>query len=106
MILFCFTADTLIPHASSSLQTGGGPSEPPTAPCSQGPVSVHAHRTEGITGSEEREGANGVGVGIGVGGGNGDGNGVGAGIGTGTGTEVEVNEGAQDGNEGWSGDGE
>ena len=73
---------------------------------SQGPVSVHAHRTEGITGSEEREGANGVGVGIGVGGGNGDGNGVGAGTGTGKGTEVEVNEGAQDGNGDGSGDGE
>ena len=46
---------------------------------SQGPVSVHAHRTEGVTGSEGREGANGVGGGIGVGGGNesssGDGNG-------------------------------
>ena len=45
---------------------------------SQGPVSVHAHRTEGIAGSEEQEEANGVGVGIGVGGGNGDGNEVGS----------------------------
>ena len=42
---------------------------------SQGPVSVHAHRAEGVTGSERREGANGVGVKIGVGGGNGDVNG-------------------------------
>ena len=75
---------------------------------SQGPVSVQAHRTEGVTGSEGREGANGVGGGIGVGGGNADGNGVGGGdvnghgdgdgAGTGTGTGVEVNEGAQDGN--------
>ena len=44
---------------------------------SQGPVSVQAHRTQGVTGSEGQEGANGVGGGIGVGGGNGDGNGVG-----------------------------
>ena len=48
---------------------------------SQGLVSVQAHRTEGVTGSEGQEGANGVGVGIGVGGGNGDGNGVGDGNG-------------------------
>ena len=41
----------------------------------QGPASVQAHRTEGVTGSEGQEGANGVGGGIGVGGGNGDGNG-------------------------------
>ena len=44
---------------------------------SQGPVSVQAHRTEGVTGSEGQEGANGVGGEIVVGGGNGDGNGVG-----------------------------
>ena len=42
---------------------------------SQGLVLVHAHRTEGVTGSERQGGSNGVG--IGVGGGNGDGNGVG-----------------------------
>ena len=48
---------------------------------SQGPVSVQAHRTRGVTGSEGQEGANGVGGGIGVGGGNGDGNGVGGGNG-------------------------
>ena len=83
---------------------------------SQGPVSVQAHRTEGVTGCEGQEGANGVGGGIGVGGGNGDGNGVGGGngdvnghgdgdgAGAGTGTGVEVNEGAQDGNGGGSGD--
>ena len=80
---------------------------------SQGPVSVQAHRTEGVTGSEGQEGANGVGGGIGVGGGNGDGNRVGGGngdvnghrdgdgagaeAGAGTGTGVGVNEGAQDG---------
>ena len=46
-------------------------------PCYQSPVSVHAHRTEGVTESEEREEANGVGGAIGVGGGNGDGNRVG-----------------------------
>ena len=87
---------------------------------SKGLVSVHAHRTEGVTGSEGRERANGVGGGIGVGGGNGDGNGVGGmngavngnvdgdgartGAGTGAGTGVEVNEGAQDGNGDGSGD--
>ena len=50
---------------------------------SQSPVFLHVHCTEGITGPEGREGANGVGVGIGVGvgGGNGDGNGVGDGSG-------------------------
>ena len=70
-------------------------------PHSQGPSSVQAHRTGGITGSEGQEGANGVGGGIGVGGGNGDDNGgvdgYGDGDGAGTGTGVEVNEGAQDG---------
>ena len=84
---------------------------------SQGPVSVQAHRTEGVTGSEGQEVANGVGGGIGVGGGNGDGNGVGGGngdvnghgdgdgAGAGTGTGVEVDEGTQDGNGYGSGDG-
>ena len=62
---------------------------------SQGPVPVHAHRTEGVTGFEGREGANGVEGGVGVGGGNGDSNGDGDGAGTGT--EVEANEGAEDG---------
>ena len=74
-------------------------------PPSQGPASVQAHRTGGVTGSEGQEGANGVGGGIGVGGGNGDGNGDvdghGDGDGAGAGTGVEANEGAQDG----SGDG-
>ena len=54
---------------------------------SQGPESVEAHRTEGVTGSEGQEGANGDL--------NGQGDKDGAGAGTGTG--VEVNEGAQDG---------
>ena len=45
---------------------------------SQGPVSVHAHRTDGVTESEGREGANGVGGGTGVGGGNEDGDGDGS----------------------------
>ena len=53
----------------------------------QGPVSVHAHRSEGVTGSEGREGANG--------GGNVNGDVDGDGAGTETG--VEGNEGAQDG---------
>ena len=74
-------------------------------PHSQGPASVQAHRTRGVTGSEGQEGANGVGGGVGVGGGNGDGNGDvnghGDGDRAGTGTGVEANEVAQDG----SGDG-
>ena len=49
---------------------------------SQGLVSVHAHRTEGVTGSEGREEENGVGGRIVVGGQNGDGNRVGVGTGT------------------------
>ena len=77
-------------------------------PHSQGPASVQAHRTGGVTGSEGQEGANGVGGGIGVGGGNGDGNGDvnghGDGDGAGTGTGVVANEGAQDGNGDGSGD--
>ena len=76
---------------------------------SQGPASIQAHRTGGVTRSEGQEGANGVGGGIGVGGGNGDGNGDvdghGDGDGPGTGTGVEVNEGAQDENGDGSGDG-
>ena len=78
-------------------------------PHAQGPASVQAHRTRGVTGSEGQEGANGVGGGIGVGGGNGDGNGDvnghGDGDGAGTGTGVEVNEEAQDGNGDGSWDG-
>ena len=78
-------------------------------PHSQGPASVQAHRTGGVTGSERQEGENGVGGGIGVGSGNGDGNGDvdgrGDGDGAGAGTGVELNEGAQDGNGDGSGDG-
>ena len=78
-------------------------------PHSQGPASVQAHRTKGVTESKGQEGANGVGGGSGVGDGNGDGNGDvnghGDGDGAGTGTGVEVNEGAQDGNEDGSRDG-
>ena len=71
---------------------------------SQGPVSVQAHRTGGVT--EAQEGATGVGGEIRVGGGNGDGSGVGDGNGdvnghgdgdgAGVETGVGVNEGAQD----------
>ena len=105
---FCFTAGTLIPHASPSLQTGGGVCEHPTAPFARPGVGTSASY-RGVTGSEGQEGANGVGGGIGVGGGNGDGNGdvdgQGDGDGAGAGTEVEANEGAQDGNGDGSGDG-
>ena len=75
----------------------------------QGPASVQAHRTGGVTGCEGQEGANRVGGGIGVEGGNGDGNGDvddhGDGDGAGAGTGVEVNEGAQDGNRDGAGTG-
>ena len=78
-------------------------------PHSQGPASIQAHRTGGVTGSEEQEGVNWVGGGIGVEVGNGDGNGDvdghGDGDGAGTGTGVEVNKGAQGGNGDGSGDG-
>ena len=109
-ILFCFTAGTLIPHASPSLQTGDGAREHPTAPFARPGVSTSASY-RGVTGSEGQEGANGVGGGIGVGGGNGDGNGDvnghgdGDGDGAGAGTGVEVNEGAQDGSGDGNGDG-
>ena len=84
---------------------------------SQGPVSVQAYRTGGVTGSKGREGSNEVEGGIRVGGENGDGNGVGGinrgenghgdgdGAGAGTGTGVEVNEGARNRNGDGSGDG-
>ena len=81
---------------------------------SQGLVPVHTHRTEEVTGSEEREGANGVEDGIRVGGGIGDENedGSGDGAGTGTGTRVETRgrmqyrngDGSGDGNVSSSGD--
>ena len=71
---FCFTAGTLIPHASPSLQTGGGACEHPTAPFARPGVCTSASY-RGVTGSEGQEGANGVGSGIGVGDENGDGNG-------------------------------
>ena len=78
-------------------------------PHSQGPASLQAHCTGGVTGSEGQKGANGVGGGIGVGGGNGDGNGdvdgQGDGEGAGAGTGVEANKEAQDGNGDGSGDG-
>ena len=94
---FCFTAGTLIPHASPSLQTGGGACEHPTATFARPSVGTSASY-RGVTGSEGREGANGVGGGIGVGGGNGDGNGdvdgQGYGDGAGAGTGLEANEGA------------
>ena len=94
---FFFTACTFVPHASPSLQTGGGGCVHPTTPFAR-PASVQAHRTEGVTGSEGREGAKGVGGGIGVQGGkeNGNGNGNGHGDGDGAGTGTGVDEGAQD----------
>ena len=74
-------------------------------------MSVHAH----CTGSERRDGANGIvgGIGVGggdgggdeVGGGNGDVDGDGDGDGAGTGTEVEASERTQDGSGDGRGDG-
>ena len=113
-ILFRFTAGTIIWHASSTLQTGGGACGHPTAPFAS-PGVLHAHRTEEVAGPRGREGENGVGGGIGVGGGNVDGNGVGGGNrdvngdengdGAGTETRVETNEGMQDENGAESEDG-
>ena len=78
-------------------------------PHAQGPASVQAHCTGGVTGFEGWGGANGVGGGIRVGGGDGDGNGDvnghGDGDGAETGTGVEVNEGVPDGSGDGSGDG-
>ena len=68
---------------------------------SLGQVFVHAHRSEGITGSKGREGANQVGGGIGAEGGDGDANGVGGGNvnddrdGAGTRSGVERKEGTE-----------
>ena len=59
-------------HTSRHLCRQGGALAGTRQLHSQGPMSVHAHRTKRVTGSEEREGANGVGGGIRVGGGNGD----------------------------------
>ena len=110
MILFCFTAGTFIPHASPSLQTGGGACEHLTAPFARPGVCTSAsYRGGNRVGG--REGTNGVGGGNRdgnrVGGGNGDvnGHGDGDGAGVGAGTGVEVNEGAQDGNGDGDGDG-
>ena len=72
-ILFCFTAGTFIPHASSFLQIGGGACGHPTAPFARPGVCTRA--SYGVTGSEGREGANGVGRGMGGGIGDGVGNG-------------------------------
>ena len=65
---------------------------------SQGPVSVHGHHTEGATGPEGGEGANGIGGGIRVGGCDGDVNGSEDGDGAGTRTGMEANEGTQNRN--------
>ena len=119
-ILFCFTADTLFPHASPSLQTGSGACEYPIAPFLKSGVCVRSSYRGG-TEPEGRIEANGVGGGFGVGGGNGDGNRVGGGNGdvnggrdgagaatataTATATGVEVNKEAEDGNGDGSRDG-
>ena len=68
---------------------------------SQGSVSVHAHHTEGVTGSRGRKGAHGMGGGIGVGGGIrvGGGNGIGdrngVGIRNGARTAMETGTGRE-----------
>ena len=68
-------------HTHTHTHRGGGVLASTRQLRSQGPVSVQAHRTEGVTGSEGQEGANGVRGGIEVGGGNGDGSGNGDGRG-------------------------
>ena len=78
-------------------------------------MSVHAHRTERVAGSEGRKEASGVGGGIRVGGGNGDGNRGGGGNGDVNGdrdgdgavrrTGVEANKGIKDGKRDGSGGG-
>ena len=98
---FCFTAGTLLPHASPSLQTGGGACEHPTAPFARPGVGTStsyrggnrirgAGRSERGRGRDWSRGRNGDG--------NGDVDGQGGGDGAGAGTGVEANEGAQDGN--------
>ena len=99
-ILFCFTAGTFIPHASPSLQVGGGACEHPTTPFARPGVCTSAsyrgvNRVRG-TGRSERS----WGWDWSRGWERGDerpwdGDGEGAGTGTG----VKVNEGAKDGNE-------
>ena len=56
---------------------------------SKGQVSVHEHRTKGVTGSEGRRGANGGGNRVGGGNGDGDGDGEER-TGAGTGSEAET----------------
>ena len=65
---------------------------------SQGPVCVHTHRIEGVTGCEGREDADGNGDGKRLGGGNKDVNNDGEGDGAGTRTAVKANEGTQNQN--------
>ena len=81
---------------------------------SQGLVSVHAHRTEGVTGSEGREGAKEPGAGMGAGTrtweeaneGTQDRSGDGAGAGTPRGRAHDENgDGSGEGNESSNGDG-
>ena len=60
-ILFCFTAGTLIPHASPSLQTGSGACEHPTAPFARPGIGTSAsywggNRVRGIGRSEQGRG--------------------------------------------------
>ena len=52
----CFTADTFIPHASSSLQTGGGACEHPTASFARPPVCTCASYRGGRVGLESEVG--------------------------------------------------
>ena len=119
-LFFCFTAGTFLPHASPSLQTGGGTCDHPTAPFARPGVCTSAsyrggNRVQETGRSKQGRGRDwsrgGNGDGNGDGGGNGDVNGHGDGdrAGGGTGTGVEVNEGAQDrngdGSEDSSGDG-
>ena len=91
------TQGTLIPHASPSLQTGGGACEHPTAPCARPGVGTSAshrggNRIRGAGRSKRGRGRDWSRGGDGDG--NGDVNGHEDGDGAGAGTGVEVNEGA------------
>ena len=106
---FCFTAGILIPHASPSLQTGGGACEHPTAPFARPGVCTTSASYPGVTGSEGQERANRVGGGNGDGNGDvnghGDGSRAGTGMGAGTGTGVGTRRQIPDGNGDGNGDG-
>ena len=87
-VLFCFTADTSIPHASPSLRTGGGACKHPTAPLLRSGVRTRPSYRGGnrvrATGKERTGSGAGLESGAGLGSGAGTETGTGSGVGTGT----------------------